>query len=871
MTISAPHKPLTNISEECRSSQKFNLDAAIARISHWLPTQGPLKDFIHHNTLHSLQHHPFHEGVAIAGRIFGARSYMPLADYQKRYRQGRITDAAITWAMGQSAAAIENVEKFRESLFIEDNRSHYPPASLANHGIRNSWLTRLEIDLNALVHPVLFRLLANFLDQGISRWTLPRNDERFWDCVWRLVQNSLLPLYPFHEPAIRALLLENPDQVILTCLGKIVGDEQLNEQYLLEMLLAHPGWAGMVRLVEQTPQALLARRTISLKEMIAVELACELAFLYLKKGRQFQSIGAVPRSNMTPLLHDANFKPKVPLRLKVWHEAMEWTLHAELLKAIATHASENPAAGDKSSPPVAQALFCLDDRECSLRRHLEELNPAIETFGTAGFFGIDFFYQGLDDAFPVAQCPVIIQPKHLVRESSLAQEPGKKKNGEDMNNLHIKSHSLFRGWLYTQTLGIGYAIRLAWNVFRPGGKLPNIKKLSEVKAHTHLHLLRESDTPTEDGRMLGFSLSEMADRIEGSLRNIGLTCDFAPLVVIVAHGSSSVNNPHFAAYDCGACSGKPGAPNARAFAWMANHEPVRAQLRERGIDIPEATRFIAAMHNTSRDEITYFDEHLLQAQPISGLETFQDAMRRALELNALERYRWFELGPQTQDKQAAHAHVKDRSVSIFEPRPEYNHSNNLYCIVGKRALTRDIYMDRRAFLHSYDPETDVQGVLLAGILKAIIPVCGGINLEYLFSRIDNSVYGAGTKLPHNVIGLLGVANGVEGDLRTGLPNQMIEVHEPARLLIVIEQSRAVIDKALVKIGSLREWLDNDWVRFSCIDPASHAIYFYSRKGWETVNLADDMPTPKAACSEEIFTGQVQTIPVHLLTATRNSL
>jgi uncharacterized protein YbcC (UPF0753/DUF2309 family) len=871
MTISAPHKPLTNISEACRSSQKFNLDEAIAHISHWLPTQGPLKDFIHHNTLHSLQHHPFHEGVAIAGRIFGARSYMPLADYQKRYRQGRITDAALTWAIGQSAAAIEDVEKFRESLFIEDNRSHYPPASLANHGIRNSWLTRLEIDLNALVHPVLFRLLANFLDQGISRWTLPRNDERFWDCVWRLVQNSLLPLYPFHEPAIRALLLENPDQVILTCLGKIVGDEQLYEQYLLEMLLAHPGWAGMVRLVEQNPQALLARRTISLKEMIAVELACELAFLYLKKGRQFQSIGAVPRSNMTPLLHDSDFKPKVPLRLKVWHEAMEWTLHAELLKAIATSAAKKDRDGIENSPPRIQALFCLDDREGSLRRHLEELNPAIETFGAAGFFGIDILFQGLDDVFPVAQCPAIIRPKHIIRESSLTRKPDRKKKGKELKDLHVKSHSLFRGWLYTQTLGIGYALRLIWNVFRPGGKLPSIKMLSEVKAHTHLHLLRENDIPTEDGRMLGFSFAEMADRVEGLLRNIGLTRNFAPWVVVVAHGSTSANNPHFAAYDCGACSGKPGAPNSRAFAWIANHESVRALLRERGIDIPVSTRFIAAMHNTTRDEITYFDEHLLEDLPISELENFKVTMEHALELNALERCRWFELGPQNRNKQAAHAHIKERSVSIFEPRPEYNHSNNLYCIVGKRALTRDVYMDRRAFLHSYAPETDTQGTLLARILSAIIPVCGGINLEYLFSRIDNSVYGAGTKLPHNVIGLLGVANGVEGDLRTGLPNQMIEVHEPARLLIVIEQSRDIIDKALDKIGDLREWLDNDWCRFACFEPASHAIYFYSRKQWSSVNLTDVMPTPEAACSEAVFTGQIHTVPVHLLKTTRNPL
>jgi uncharacterized protein YbcC (UPF0753/DUF2309 family) len=144
----------------------------------------------------------------------------------------------------------------------------------------------------------------------------------------------------------------------------------------------------------------------------------------------------------------------------------------------------------------------------------------------------------------------------------------------------------------------------------------------------------------------------------------------------------------------------------------------------------------------------------------------------------------------------------------------------------------------------------------------VIPVCGGINLEYLFSRIDNSVYGAGTKLPHNVIGLLGVANGVEGDLRTGLPSQMIEVHEPARLLILVEQTREILDKTLAKLGALKEWLDNDWVRFVSCHPSSRELFLYSVNGWEAIDLPEDSAIPQASLSEQIIAGQTQTIPVH---------
>ncbi len=838
----------------------FNLNNAIDAIAHWLPTQGPIKDFIHHNTLHAVQHHPFHTGVAIAAKVFGARSYLPLADYQSLYRQGRIKDFAVDWAIAHSECSDKGAEALRERLFIADGTVHYPPVSLANHGIRNRWLTHVEVDLNSLVQPIMFRLLANFLDQGISRWTMPKPNESFWDCIRRLAQNSFLPLYPFHEASVRDLLDLDPDTVILTCLQKIVGTETLYEQYLLEMLLAHPGWAGMVRLIELDPKILLERRQISLKELIAVELVAELATIQKRRGGDFVCIAKLPNLTELPLLSDYEENITVPLHLIVWHEAMEFSLHAEFLAAL----KPRPMAEAEKPKPIAQAFFCIDDRECSLRRHLEETHDGIETFGAAGFFGIDFLYQGFDDAYPVAQCPNIINPKHLVMESNLAGDVPKNSVADSFSALHIKPHSLLRGWLFTQVLGIGYAARMIWEVFRPGSQLLKIKKLSEVDAHTHLHLLRESDEPTEDGKMLGFSFTEMADKIEGLLRNIGLTKDFAPLVVVVAHGSSSTNNPHFAAYDCGACSGKPGAPNARAFAWMANHGNVRAILSERGISIPDQTYFIPALHNTSRDEITYFDKHLFPEAAIYNLPAFQQAMQEALDKNAQERCRWFELGPQSAPYDIAHEHVISRATSIFEPRPELNHSNNLYSIVGRRSLTEGLFLDRRAFLHSYNPDSDPDGTLIVKILSAVIPVCGGINLEYLFSRIDNSVYGAGTKLPHNVIGLLGVANGVEGDLRTGLPSQMIEVHEPARLLIVIEQTTNILDQAFAKLGELTEWLDNGWVRLVSCHPASRELFYYFSTGWEAVDLSMMGEVPAEVCSEAITAGQKATIPVHQL-------
>ncbi len=94
-------------------------------------------------------------------------------------------------------------------------------------------------------------------------------------------------------------------------------------------------------------------------------------------------------------------------------------------------------------------------------------------------------------------------------------------------------------------------------------------------------------------------------RVEGLLKGIGLIKDFAPIVYAIAHGSSSANNPHHSAHDCGACSGRPGSVNARVFAHMANHPEVRKLLKERGIDIPASTQFVGGMHDTAADQIEF--------------------------------------------------------------------------------------------------------------------------------------------------------------------------------------------------------------------------------------------------------------------------
>ena len=105
----------------------------------------------------------------------------------------------------------------------------------------------------------------------------------------------------------------------------------------------------------------------------------------------------------------------------------------------------------------------------------------------------------------------------------------------------------------------------------------------------------------------GFTPTEQTFNIERCLKVMGLTKNFARLVLVCGHGSTTENNPYGAGYDCGACGGNHGGPNARVLAAMANKTEVREELKTRGIDIPKDTWFLPGEHNTTTDHVSFFD------------------------------------------------------------------------------------------------------------------------------------------------------------------------------------------------------------------------------------------------------------------------
>ena len=842
-----------------RTKTGFDEAALLHDLKHYLPTQTPIKDFIHHNTLHAFQDRKFYDAIFRASKIFSYQVTLELDDYRGLFRQGRIREEVLQRILEERKGNTPEVQElWAYRLMHKTYNLHIEPRI---GRVRANWKKAYRLNLDNLVQPLLFRIVGSYLDQGIAIRHFPKVDQGFLEALRDLERNSFGSF--LKTGRARKLLLDESCS-IEGLLELLVGDERFYEEYLFDQQFNHHGWSGMVATVEDLPHTLLYPKKISLRDFILFELILEIDALEAELGRHWK-----PLCQTVTLEHEGLFDP-VPLTelqevFMIWQDAFEWSYYDEVLTGLALSAAQ---AKEKTAPAF-QAVFCIDEREGSLRRHIEYVVPECETLGAPGFFGVEFYFLPENGKFYEKLCPAPVTPRYLVKEE---EARGVKKH-ETLYSKH--AHKAFGGFFYALFFGFWAGIKLALNLFRPKMSPAISNAFGHMDQHSRLIIENTDPADQENGLQIGFTLSEMADRVEGLLRSIGLIKNFAPLVYLISHGSSSANNPHHGAHDCGACSGRPGATNSRVFCMMANHPKVRELLAGRGLAIPDQTQFVPAMHDTASDQMGYYDEGVLTPANRQRHEAVRQQFEQALDLNAKERSRRFASIDTDQDIRKVRRAIEARSVSFFEPRPELGHGTNALCIVGRRALTKPLFLDRRAFMNSYDYRTDPEGKLLLGVIKPLPVVCGGINLEYYFSRVDNQKFGAGTKLPHNVTGLIGVTNSSDGDLRPGLPLQMIEVHDPIRLLMMVEHYPDVVLKTIQTLPEVYEWFENEWVHLMAMEPETGAFYYFKDHAFHryapkthTVPEIEDLhrffEEAKPMETNHILDATKENLPVHLL-------
>ena len=766
----------------------------------------------------------------------------------------------------------------------------------------------IGVDTDKWVNEVLIRYCAAFLDQGIAQWRLPNRERGFLRAWVGLYRNSR-PV----EPWLRGLPAEiqrieqlgwGPLEIIDDALLRLGIAESQHQEYLTQTLLALSGWAGMIWQMETNGEWLAQPAPPgTLVEYLAVRLVLERLALEHAAHESLGDYGALselparlrkmiaraPRVSVEQrafyvfqLAQLLGWKPEAlhqqskqewstlveeiesftaADRRRIFHLAYERRYRTQVLDAVRAHP---PARRRPSERPRFQVICCIDDREESFRRHLEELDPHCETFGIAGFFGVAMYYKGATDAHYIPLCPVVVKPQHYVREdvvynfadSHRRRSETRRAIGRTSHRLHNLSRSVVGGAV-TALLGSLASIPLVMRVLFPDLTARLRRSFTDFVQPppiTRQSIERLEEVPGPENGHLGYSLDEMVNIGIRVLEDLGLTRQFARLVFVMGHGSSSLNNPHNSAYDCGACGGGRGGPNARALAAMLSDPRVRERMFERGLAIPKETVFVGAYHNTCIDSVEYYDLDRLPSTHHDDFEAARQVIDAARRRNAHERSRRFQSAELTLSEEAALRHVQSRAEDLSQVRPECGHATNAICCVGRRERTAGLFLDRRAFLTSYDPtQDDEQHAVLERILQAVIPVCAGINLEYYFCYVDPTGYGCGTKLPHNISGLVGVMDGAASDLRPGLPWQMVEIHEPVRLLFIVEATPATIREILDRNPPLQVLVANDWMQLATLDPHSQQIHVF-RRGVPTQYEPEQTTLPVVKSSLDWYRG-----------------
>lgn len=925
------------------------LREVVERVAHFLPAQGPISVFIHHNTLHAFESQAFEDAVVRAGHLFQCKPFLAEETYRAELRRGRIlvrdVDAvleaelkgrgddrivaevsrgellrrillhgipevrgpALQWLLRETETLAclrgDVPASARESLFcgsrVERSKVdeaslvrelwqacenaaarslHTPPADAVDHvRHRDLVLAAHGVDIDEWIHPTLIRFTSAYLDQGLAHWAMPGRERGMLDCFFDLYGRRLARWCGAWAGGLKKTIDDDLAMKrdawssLRNSLSELGVHPREWESFLVEEALSLRGWAGMVRQFEERPDRVPALAIPArLVDYLAIRLLLSraaLAHAATKAG-----VDDAPLSELRTVLKDrlpAPYQPSVVDRAwlifqsaqlcglgrtaiddlsaaevadletelarfdsvtkrRLLHLAFERHLRHHFYDALAQHEPQ-PSVPD----PAFQAIFCLDEREESIRRHLEEVDPSAETFGTAGFFGIAMYFRGATDAHPRALCPVAVQPQHLVTESKVEprgmlarwQRARRRFAALVDKNVHIGSRTFGRGAVIMAVLGVLWVVPLILKVLFPWSRrgLSHLNVALGPSSQGRLFLERDPAADTAVPHV-GFTVEEMAEIVRDQLAAIGVSDRLAPLVLVLGHGSISLNNPQESAHDCGACGGGRGGPNARAFAQMANHPGVRARLAELAVRVPTETWFVGGQRNTASNDIDLFDEDLVPDRVRPRLEHAKASLERARRREARERCRRFELAPAWMSERAALMHVQTRAADLAQPRPEYGHATNAVCVVGRRSSTQGLFLDRRSFLISYDPDPDPDGAVLSRLLAATVPVVAGISLEYFFGYVDPIGYGCGTKLPHNVTGLLGVMEGAQSDLRTGLPWQMLEIHEPVRLTIAVETAPELLLRILERDDKLRRLVHNRWIFLASLDPGTRALF-----------------------------------------------
>jgi uncharacterized protein YbcC (UPF0753/DUF2309 family) len=782
-----------------------------------VPPLWPLQSFVAVNPFVGLTGRPFAEVCGLMQRVTHESMLMSVEYFRKQFASGRITSQDLTAAIQQSGAEISTADL----LAWLKNPEPQPLAGLQS--LADIATTRFGGRWSTLITEEISKWCAAYFDEGQSAWRMPWKKQSLF-AAWR--QAALVDATPelIGFKGFRKVVTGLPEStadavsMMLDLLGVPAAKV---EDYLHRLLMTLPGWSSYVQ-YQVRDKAMHGTHDESLLDLLAVRLAFE-----TQLARQFDDADLKEEW----LHHFAFEKAASQDKQLLWHAALEIGFQRELCTKITQSAAQAPSEPKVRS--AVQAVFCIDVRSEVMRRSLEAASPEIETMGFAGFFGMPIEYIPFGQRHGSSQVPVLFTPKYRISEHLPQATPEQEKDARrklqvgrrvahSWNAFKTSAVSCFS---FVEAAGVGFAWKLVKDGFQLGKHdSHSCSACAAPNLHEHKRLIPDplDDTQAE----AGIPPEDQVQLALGALKNMGLTSNFSRLVMLCGHGSNTTNNPYAAGLDCGVCGGHAGDSNARVAAAILNQPMVRTVLEGEGIRIPQDTRFIAALHDTTTDAITLFDADKVPLSHETDLLQLQlwleEGSKRCRQQRAAS------LGLASAEEAELDQLIHQRSRDWAQVRPEWGLAGNAAFIAAPRERTRHLNLGGRVFLHNYRHSTDTTKSTLELIMTAPMVVANWINLQYYASTVNNRLWGSGNKVTHNVVGTFGIQQGNGGDLQAGLPLQSVHngetwMHEPVRLSVLIEAPRSDIDAVIAKHESVRQLVENGWLHLFAIEDEGRVI------------------------------------------------
>ncbi|MFI9652100.1 YbcC family protein [Guyparkeria halopsychrophila] len=780
----------------------------------------PLDSFVAVNPYLGLIDQSFSKASGYLAAIAGERTAMDHEWYAARWADGRLTREHIERAVEQlgNPVAVETVINA-----LESHRTTSTPVPMLVEALDRPGAAPISI----FVVDQISHFLAAHFDRGQAIWSTPDESESLYT-AWReytLIDRSARAAGLGQARRYLREVPTDPIEAIAWAIETLQLPESVHADYLFAALKSINGWAAYCR-YRLWGAELTGGTCDDLTDLLAVRLVWEA--LALKS-----TDSAAIRREWQRQIERHHEAIAAAQNEAIIDEVMLTATEIAFRDPVVQHFREATAIRSTTAarPPI-QAAFCIDVRSEVFRRHLETSFPGAQTIGFAGFFGVPLAYRRLGESQCRTHTPVLLNPGVTV-EDHVEDNPdlAARRQQRIGNTLSWKQFKLSAASCFTfvESAGLTYLPKLigdtlGWHTPTPP---PDEAGLTDAeRAQVHPALGTEA------------SVDERVGMAEGILRGLGLTDAIAPIVLVAGHGSTTTNNPHRAGLDCGACAGQTGEVSARVAADLLNDPVIRPGLAERGIEIPADTRFIAALHDTTTDEVGLLDLEEGTVEQ-AKLDELRQALGQAGDLTRLERLVTLRenLSDNPADREAARKSVTHRGRDWSEVRPEWGLAGNAAFIAAPRERTRDLDLGGRSFLHDYDWRKDEGFGVLELILTAPLVVASWINLQYYGSTVDNERQGSGNKVLHNVVGgLVGVLEGNGGDLRVGLSMQSLHDgenwrHEPLRLSAFVEAPAEAIDTIIAGNQTLQHLIDNRWLTLLRLDDAGEVFRRRGHGDW----------------------------------------